>query len=159
LPKGAEHVPAHCAFYWISGATATQSNGRAAKQPVSRARACTQGRPRYRVQMWRSGARSRLCHTKITANGSSTKNTPHMSDTPPKSPVSPPIVRKRVRRATASPWGSWSAQSGRKRSEEGRRVRFDKENKSNDFLGAPQAPTFSVRVLTSFTQVSQLFKL
>jgi hypothetical protein len=39
--EGAEPVPAHCAFCWISGATATQSNGRAAKLPVSRARACT----------------------------------------------------------------------------------------------------------------------
>ena len=97
MPKGAEHVPVHSAFCRISGATATQSNGRAAKQPVSRARACTQGRPRYLVHMWRSGTRSRLCHTRITANGSSTKNTPHMSDTPPKSPLSRSTLRRRAR--------------------------------------------------------------
>ena len=139
MPNGAEHVPARCTFCWISGATATQSNGRAAKQPVSRARAYTQGRRRYLVHMRRSGTRSRLCHNRITANGSRTKNTPHMSDTPPKSPLSRSTLRRRARSDSDRATSETTVRPRRVVSVANKVVEFDLTKKTNrrTSLGLP----------------------
>jgi hypothetical protein len=121
--EGCGTRPAHCAFCWISGATATQSNGRAPKQPVSRARACTQGRPR----------------TRITANGSSTKNTPHMSDTPPKSPLSRSTLRRRARSDSDRATSEIAVRPRRVVSVANKVVEFDLTKKTNRMtsLGLP----------------------